>query len=116
MQEHNELVDAEGGFQSPIELEHALLAAIVESSDDAITTVAADLHITYWNRGAEKILGYSAEEAIGQPFTLLIPPEQHGQAVENFRRLMAQPDDVVRFEGPIRRKNGTIVEVSTVCV
>src|SRR5579863_9024866 len=101
MQEHNELVDAEGGFQSPIEREHALLAAIVESSDDAITTVASDLHITYWNRGAERILGFSAEEAIGQPFTLLIPPEQHAIAMEIVGRLMARPDDVVRFEGPI---------------
>jgi PAS domain S-box-containing protein len=116
MQEHDELNDAQAGFQIPIEREHALLAAIVESSDDAITTVAPDLRITYWNRGAERILGFTAEEAIGQPFTLIIPPEQRARAVEIVSRLMTHPEEVVRFEGPIGRKNGTIVEVSTVCV
>ncbi len=65
-----------------VERESAALAAIVESSDDAISTIAPDLRITYWNRGAERMFGFTAAESIGQPFTLNIPPERHAQARE----------------------------------
>ena len=99
-----------------IERENALLAAIVESSDDAITTIAPDLRVTYWNRGAERLLGYTAAETIGKPFLQQIPPKLHAQAMEILDQLMAHPEQAVRFEGPISRKDGTTVEVSTVCV
>ena len=99
-----------------IEREHALLAAIVESSDDAISSIAPDLRITYWNRGAERMFGFTAAEAIGQPFTLHIPPERHAQAREIVDRIMAHPDQVVRFESSNRRKDDALIEVSTVCV
>jgi len=46
------------------ERQSAALAAIVESSDDAITTIAPDLRITYWNRGAERMFGFTAAESI----------------------------------------------------
>jgi PAS domain S-box-containing protein len=98
-----------------VERESAALAAIVESSDDAITTIAPDLRITYWNRGAEKMFGFTAAESIGQPFTRNIAPESHEQAREVVARLMARPDEVVRFEGPNHRKDGKLVEASTVC-
>jgi PAS domain S-box-containing protein len=96
--------------------ENAQLAAIVESSDDAITTLAPDLRVTYWNRGAERLFGYTAAETIGEPFLEKIPPELRAQARGVVDHQMAHPDEVVRFEGPLPRKDGTTVEVSTVCV
>src|SRR6202035_5555422 len=53
-----------------------LLATIVETSDDAILTKTLDGIITSWNRAAEGLYGYTAAEAIGQPVTLIMPPEQ----------------------------------------
>ena len=98
-----------------VERESAAVAAIVESSDDAISSVAADFRITYWNRGAEKMFGFTAAEAIGQPFTLHIPEERHADTRGIVERLMAQPDEVIRSEGVNLRRDGTLVEVSTVC-
>lgn len=100
--------------QARTEREQALLAAIVESSDDAITTVTPDLRISYWNRGAEKMFGFTAAEVIGQPLTLNIPPARHAHALEIIDQLKAHPDQVLRFEGPNVRKDGTRLEVSTV--
>jgi len=97
------------------EAKAALLAAIVESSDDAITSIAPDLRIIYWNRGAERMFGFTAAESVGQPLTRNIAPESEAQAREIVHRLMERPDEVVRFEGPNHRKDGTLVEVSTAC-
>ena len=54
----------------------ARLAAIVESSDDAIIAIDLDGVIASWNQGAERLYGYTAQEAVGQPVTMLIPPER----------------------------------------
>ncbi len=97
------------------EAKAALLAAIVESSDDAITSIAPDLRIIYWNRGAERMFGFTAAESVGQPLTRNIAPESEAQAREIVHRLMERPDEVVRFEGLNHRKDGTLVEVSTAC-
>ena len=57
----------------------AKLAAIVESSDDAIIGKTLDGIITSWNHGAEKIYGYTASEIIGQPVSILAPPERYDE-------------------------------------
>ena len=57
----------------------AQLAAIVESSDDAIVSKTLEGRVTSWNEGAERIFGYEADEMIGQPITRIIPPELHGE-------------------------------------
>jgi PAS domain S-box-containing protein len=58
------------------EEEHLRLAAIVESSEDAIISKTPDGIITSWNKGAQRIYGYSAEEALGQPISMLVPSER----------------------------------------
>ena len=97
-----------------LQRQQARLAAIVESSDDAITTVSLDQRISYWNRGAERMFGFTAAEALGQPFTLHIPPERHPHAQEITSQILAHPGQVIHFEGPNLRKDGTRLEVSTV--
>ena len=65
------------------------LAAIVDSSDDAIISKSLDGVIMTWNLGAQRLLGYSEEEAVGQPITLIIPAELHDEELEILRRLRA---------------------------
>src|SRR5947207_14831637 len=55
------------------------LAAFVESSDDAIITNNHDSTITSWNAGAQRLFGYTAAQAIGQPVTMLMPPDRVNQ-------------------------------------
>lgn len=66
-----------------------LLGRVVESSDDAIVTKTEDGTITSWNRGAERLYGYTAEEAIGQPIGIIEPPDRHGEQQEILRRVFA---------------------------
>jgi PAS domain S-box-containing protein len=89
----------------------ARLAAIVESSDDAIVSTSLDDIITSWNRAAERMFGYSAAEAIGQSIALIVPTDRAGEEREVFDRTRAgqtiDPWDTVR-----RRKDGTLLNVS----
>ena len=88
-----------------------LLAAIVTSSDDAIVSKTLDGIITSWNAGAERLFGYSAAEAVGQPITLIIPPELHYEEANILRQLRnGQPID--HHETVRMRKDGTTVAVS----
>ena len=69
------------------ERSRALLAAIVEASDDAIISKTLDGVIRSWNAGAERLFGYTAAEAIGQSITLIIPPERHRRGTAILERL-----------------------------
>ncbi|SMB82956.1 PAS domain S-box protein [Deinococcus hopiensis] len=68
------------------EEDQAYLAAIVQASQDAILGVSLDGTIRSWNAGAEQLYGYPMAEAVGQPVTLIVPPERRGEEVEMLRR------------------------------
>ncbi len=101
------------------------LAAIVESSDDAIVSKDLNGIVTSWNEAAERILGYTAKEMIGKPVTLIIPPELHdeeprilkkigsGQRIEHFQTVRCKKNgeriDVSLTISPVRDQNGKIV-------
>jgi PAS domain S-box-containing protein len=87
------------------------LAAIIESADDAILSKTLDGIITSWNQGAERIFGYTAEETLGQPILMLIPPELHGEEQSIIERIKAG-QRVEHYETVRRRKDGTLINVS----
>jgi PAS domain S-box-containing protein len=87
------------------------LAAIVESSDDAIVAKDLDGIITSWNRGAERLFGYSADEAVGKPVLMLIPAELQDEEPEILARIR-RGERIDHYETVRRRKDGTTVEVS----
>ncbi|HZO83373.1 MAG TPA: PAS domain S-box protein [Candidatus Binataceae bacterium] len=100
--------------QKRAESARARLATIVEASDDAIIGVTSDFRVATWNRGAQKLLGFTAEEAIGQSCDIFIPSDQLGRAHAMFVSVAEQPDHVLRFEARLRRKGGDEVEASVV--
>jgi PAS domain S-box-containing protein len=87
------------------------LAAIVESSDDAILSKDRDLIIRSWNAGAERLYGYTLDEAIGQPIRILIPDDRAGEEVELLERVL-RDERVEHYETRRVRKDGTTVDVS----
>ena len=87
------------------------LAAIVETSSDAILSVDLDGIIATWNRGAEKLLGYTAEETIGKPITMLIPAERQHEEPEILERI-GRGERVQDFETERLRKDGSPIAVS----
>jgi PAS domain S-box-containing protein len=89
---------------------HAHLAAIVDSSDDAIIGKTLDGIVTSWNRGAEKLFGYMFEEVRGTSITLLIPPGREHEERELLAHL--RNGEVTRFDTVRRCKNGQDIEVS----
>lgn len=89
----------------------ARLAAIVESSEDAIVSKNLDGIIVDWNKSAERIFGYAAEEAIGQHITLIVPPdrlEEEADILASLRR----GERIDHFETIRRRKDGARLEIS----
>lgn len=87
------------------------LAAIVESSDDAIISESLDGLIVSWNGGARQIYGYSAAEAIGRPVSDLCPPERFHEVQENLDRVW-QGIHLDHFETTRLRKDGRRIDVS----
>jgi len=106
------------------------LAAVVDSSDDAIISKDLNGTINAWNRGAEKVFGYLASEVLGKPGLMLIPPERtneeseilarirHGESVEHFETVRVRKDgksiDVSVTISPVRDGSGAIVGASKV--
>jgi PAS domain S-box-containing protein len=89
----------------------ALLAAIVESSEDAIVSKSLDGVIHSWNAGAERLFGYTAREAIGQAITLIIPPERIDEERAILRQIRGG-ERVKPFETIRLAKGGRRVEIS----
>jgi PAS domain S-box-containing protein len=89
----------------------ALLVAIVESSDDAIVSKTLDGVITSWNRGAERLFGYTAAEAVGQHIFLIIPEDRKAEEQDVLARLR-RGEKIDHFETVRRTKDGGQVHVS----
>jgi PAS domain S-box-containing protein len=87
------------------------LASIVEFSDDAIVSKDINGVINSWNAGAQRLFGYTAEEVIGKPIYMLIPPERHDEEpdiLEHIRR----GERIEHYETVRRRKDGSLVDIS----
>ncbi|MCE9562128.1 MAG: PAS domain S-box protein [Planctomycetes bacterium] len=113
-----------------IEIELARLAAIVASSQDAIISKTLNGVIRTWNRGAERIFGYTAAEVVGKPVTVIIPPERLneermilerllcGERIDHFETVRVAKDgrrlDVSLTVSPIRDSEGNIVGASKI--
>ena len=109
---------------------HLHLAAIVSSSDDAILSKDLDGMITSWNGAAERMYGYSAQEIVGQPVTLLFPPDRsdeftqirerirRGERVDHYETTRVHKDGslltVSVTISPIKESSGTIIGASTI--
>jgi two-component system, chemotaxis family, CheB/CheR fusion protein len=93
------------------EMARARLAAVVESSDDAIVAIDLDGVIASWNQGAERLFGYTTQEAIGQPLTMLIPPERFG-VEESILQRLRRGEHLEHFETVRQRKDGSAVAIS----
>lgn len=89
----------------------AFLAAIVESSDDAIISKNLNGIITTWNKSAETLFGYTASEAIGRPVTIIIPEDRLDEEPSILARIQAG-DRVQHFETVRRRKDGSLIDIS----
>lgn len=87
------------------------LAAIVESSDDAIMSKDLNGIIATWNPGAERLFGYTAEEVIRKPITILIPPDRQHEEPGILER-MRRGERIDNFETTRRRKDGSLVDIS----
>ncbi|HEX6902477.1 MAG TPA: PAS domain S-box protein [Thermoanaerobaculia bacterium] len=89
----------------------ARLAAIVQSSQDAIISKTLDSVIRTWNAGAERLFGYTAEEAVGRPVTLLIPPERLNEETEILARL-SRGERIEHYETVRVAKDGRRLDIS----
>ena len=89
----------------------AWVAAIVDSSDDAIVSKTLDGLITSWNRAAERIFGWTAAEAVGRSITIVIPPDRLAEEEDILARIK-QGEKIEHLETTRMRKDGTRFEIS----
>jgi PAS domain S-box-containing protein len=106
------------------------LASIVEASDDAIFASSLDGRVVSWNSGAERLYGYKAEEVVGRPVAVLVPPDRadelgwimkglrRGKHIEHYESTRVHKDghriDISVTVSPIRGKKGTVVGASVI--
>ena len=95
----------------PAEEAHALLAAIVASSDDAIISKDLNGIVRSWNQSAERIFGYKADEVLGKSITILFPPDRLSEEPEILQRIQ-RGERVDHFQTVRLRKDGTPIAVS----
>jgi PAS domain S-box-containing protein len=88
-----------------------LFAALISSSDDAIVVKSLDGIITTWNQGAVRLYGYTPDEVIGRPMTMLCPPDRAGE-IEDLLAKVTSGERVVHYETVRQRKDGTEFPVS----
>ncbi|HET7226075.1 MAG TPA: PAS domain S-box protein [Candidatus Eisenbacteria bacterium] len=91
--------------------EHALYSAVVQSSEDAIVTKTLDGIVTSWNKAAERVFGYSAEEMVGRHLSILLPPDRPDEIRHILERLR-RGERIQQLETRRRRKDGRIIDVS----
>ena len=87
------------------------LSALIESAGDAVVSKTLEGVITSWNEGAERLFGYTAEEAVGKPVTILIPPEHIDEEPSILARLRAG-ERIEHYETVRMRKDGTLLNIS----
>jgi diguanylate cyclase (GGDEF)-like protein/PAS domain S-box-containing protein len=87
------------------------LAAIAQQSDDAIIGTELDGNVTSWNRGAERVYGYSAVEALGRNISFLVPPEKHAE-LHVLLQKVAEGNTIAFFRTQRLKSDGTIIDVS----
>lgn len=108
-----------GGINVLVDITHrkqneearARLAAIVESSDDAVISKNLNGVIQSWNSGAQRIFGYTPDEAIGKPVTMLIP-EGHDNEEPSILARIRRGERVEHYETIRQRKNGSVIDIS----
>ena len=111
LQETTRSLEAEIAQRTKAQEMNTRLASIIQSSDDAIASKDLAGIITSWNPGAERIFGYKAEEALGRPMAMLIPPERAAEEPEILARI-ARGEVTDHFETVRIRKDGRRIDVS----
>jgi PAS domain S-box-containing protein len=112
----NTLVDITDRYETEQRLRESedryrAIAAIVESSEDAVVTKDLNGIITTWNHGAMRLFGYTAEEVIGKPITILIPAERHDEEPSILGRIR-RGERIDHYETIRQRKDGSTVDIS----
>jgi PAS domain S-box-containing protein len=98
--------------RAEVRADHTLerMAAIVESSDDAIYSATREGIITSWNHGAEELYGYRAEEVLGKPVLITVPAERAHETRSHFE-MLTQGESVESYQTERRRKDGSLVSI-----
>jgi len=114
--ENGRLCGAINTFQDVTQLRQAEqaslhLAALVESSDDAIVAKNLDGIVRSWNPAAERLFGYSEAEMIGKPITTIIPPDRHDEEIRILKRIR-HGERIEHYDTVRQRKDGSLVEIS----
>ena len=105
----NMLVDVAERKRNEEDAQH--YAAIVESSDDAILSKDINGVITSWNSGAQRLFGYTSEEAVGKPVTMLIPVDRHDEEPKILERIR-RGERIDHYETVRQRKDGSFIDIS----